>query len=85
MGFIPSFKAGNDQISQINSLLSLSGNDTYKMSVSASSVAFMWNCGTYDQYSCIVFRNQEPLFEGSVPEELKSEMQRGARLIFEKE
>ena len=85
MGFIPSFKAGDDQISQTNSLLSLSGNDTYKMSVSASSVAFVWNYGTYDQYSCIVFRNQEPLFEGSVPEELKAEMQRVARLICEKE
>lgn len=84
MGFISSFKAGNDQISQISSLLSLSGNDTYKMSVSASSVAFTWNCGTYDQYSCIVFRNQEPLFEGSVPEELKKEMQRVARLIWKK-
>jgi hypothetical protein len=83
--FVPAFKTGQDQISQISSLLSSSANDTYKMIITTSSVELIWNCGTYDQYSCIVFRNQELRFEGAVPEQLKTEMREIANLICEKE
>jgi len=83
--FVPAFKAGQDHISQIVSLLSSSVNDTYKMIISMSSVELIWNSGTYDQYSCIVFRNQDLRFEGSVPEQLKTEMRKIANLICEKE
>lgn len=85
INFIPSFRAGEDQISQISSLLSSSVNDAYKMIISASSVEFIWNYGTYDQYSCIVFRNQEIGFEGLVPKKLKTEMRKVARLICKKD
>lgn len=84
--FVPAFKTGQDQISQIVSSLTSSVNDTsYKMIISMSSVELIWNYGTYDQYSCIVFRNQALRFEGSVPEQLKTEMREIANLICEKE
>ena len=83
--FVPAFKSGHDQISQIVSLLSSSVNDTYKMIIAMSSVELIWNYGTYDQYSCIAFRNQSLRFEGSVPEQLKTEMRKIANLICENE
>ena len=79
--FIPAFKAGQDQISQIVSLLSSSVKETYKMIVSMSSVELIWNYGTFDQYSCIVSRDQTLQFEGSVPEVLRTEMQKIAYMI----
>ena len=82
--FIPAFKAGQDQISQIVSLLSSSVKETYKMIISMSSVELIWNYGTYDQYSCIVFRDQTLRFEGSVPEQLRTEMRGIAYLICKK-
>lgn len=83
--FVPAFKAGQDQISQIVSSLSSSVNDTYRMIISMPSVELIWNYGTYDQYSCIVFRNHALRFEGSVAEQLKTEMRKIANLIFENE
>ena len=83
--FVPAFKSGQDQISQIVSLLSSSVNDAYKMIIAMSSIELIGNYGTYDQYSCIVFRNQSLRFEGSVPKQLKTELRKIANLIWEKE
>ena len=83
--FIPAFKAGQDQISQVSSILLTSVNDSFKMTISDPSVEFIFNNGTCDQYSCVVFRNQELHFEGALPERLIIIMQSVARLIWEKE
>lgn len=82
--FIPVFKAGHDWISQVSSIILASVNDSFKMIISAPSIEFIFNYGTYDQYSCVVFRNQELHFEGAVPGRMKLTMQSVARLIWEK-
>lgn len=82
--FIPAFKSGQDQISQISSLLLETENDSLNMSISESAVEIKCRKnGDWDpQYSCSISRNQELQFEGPVPMKLKEKMQRVAQLIW---
>ena len=78
MEFISAFKAGQDTISQICSLMRKDEEDVFRILISANAINITWRL----ENSCSINRAKELHSENEISEELEKDIQKMARLIW---